>query len=142
MAPSAGTGYARVTSVGAPLSYEAALSCAMRMWFPNGSRRPTSMPYGCSTGSWVNSTQAVEADIEADVRDTAPGRAQEEHRALDAPPLQIAMRRFAERRPERPDEMRLGHFGNPRQPWDAERLRKSTVHGIPGPEQPPITRLY
>ena len=29
---------------------------ATRMWLPNGSRRPKSTPYGCSVGSWVNST--------------------------------------------------------------------------------------
>ena len=32
------------------------LICAIRMWFPDGSRKPASTPYGCSVGSWVNST--------------------------------------------------------------------------------------
>src|SRR5215831_15057531 len=34
-------------------------------------------------------TQAGEADIEADIGDAALGLPQKEHRALDAPPLQI-----------------------------------------------------
>src|SRR6266480_2890457 len=51
--------------------------------------------------------EAVEADVEADVGDAAPGLAQHEHRALDAPALQIAMRSLAERGAEGADEMSL-----------------------------------
>ena len=32
------------------------LRSIIRNWFPDGSRRPASRPYGCSVGSWVNST--------------------------------------------------------------------------------------
>src|SRR5919108_6596572 len=31
-------------------------ACIMRIWFPDGSRKPASIPYGCSIGSCVNST--------------------------------------------------------------------------------------
>src|SRR5918912_1243655 len=51
--------------------------------------------------------EAREADVEADVADAAVGLAQEEHRALDAPPLEVAMRRLAEGGAEGPDEVRL-----------------------------------
>ena len=40
--------------------------------------------------------EAVEADVEADIGDAAIGRSQQEHRALDAPALQVAVRRLAE----------------------------------------------
>ena len=37
-----------------PRSY--AVACEKRMWLPNGSRSPQSMPYGRSVGSSLNST--------------------------------------------------------------------------------------
>src|SRR3954452_14178640 len=46
--------------------------------------------------------EAREADVEADLGDAAVGLAQQEHRPLDAPALQVAVRRLAERRAERP----------------------------------------
>src|SRR5215212_7690220 len=52
--------------------------------------------------------QAGEADVEADLGDAAVGVAQQRHRALDAPALQIAVRRLAERLAEGADEVRLG----------------------------------
>src|SRR5512134_2488143 len=30
--------------------------CTIRIWLPDGSRKPASMPYGCSVGSCWNST--------------------------------------------------------------------------------------
>src|SRR5690349_16910070 len=53
--------------------------------------------------------EAEEADVERDLRDAAVGLAQEEHRALDAAALQVAVRSLAERRLERADEVRLRH---------------------------------
>src|SRR4051812_44518053 len=44
--------------------------------------------------------QAGEADVEADVRDAAVALHEQEHRPLDAPALQVAVRRLAERRAE------------------------------------------
>src|SRR4051812_39292382 len=50
--------------------------------------------------------KAREADVHADLGDLAFRGAEEEHRALDAPPLQIPMRRLAEGVAERAAEMR------------------------------------
>src|SRR6476620_2565101 len=44
--------------------------------------------------------EAPEADVEADLGHAAAGLAQQEHRPLDAPSLQVAVRRLAERRLE------------------------------------------
>src|SRR6476660_8462803 len=41
--------------------------------------------------------QAREADVEADLGHAAVGLHEQEHRALDAPALQVAVRRLAER---------------------------------------------
>src|SRR3954451_5977615 len=51
--------------------------------------------------------EAPEADVDGDLGHAAVGLAQQEHRALDAPALQVAMRRLPERGAERPDEVRL-----------------------------------
>src|SRR2546423_4098028 len=40
--------------------------------------------------------QAGKSDVEADVGDAAVGLAQQEHRALNPPPLQVTVRRLAE----------------------------------------------
>src|SRR3954470_20317169 len=52
--------------------------------------------------------EAREADVEADLGHAAVGLAEQEHRALDAAALEVAVRGLAERRPERADEVRLG----------------------------------
>src|SRR5215471_15263011 len=49
-------------------------------------------------------SEAAETDVEADVRHAPIGRSQQEHRALDAPALQITVRCLAERVAERADE--------------------------------------
>src|SRR4051812_44248672 len=49
--------------------------------------------------------EAREPDVEADVGDGAVGLAEQEHRPLDAAALEVAVRRLAERRPERADEV-------------------------------------
>jgi len=95
----------------------------MRMLLPKGSRRAQSIPYGRSVGSSVNSTV---------------GLPQQEHSALDAAALQVAVRRFAERSPERAREMRLRHMGDPGHGRDVQRLRVSAVHRVPGPEHPAV----
>ena len=59
-------------------------------------------------------SQAGEADVEADVGDAAVGLAQQEHRALDPPPLQVAVGRLAEHGPEAAAEVRLARRGRPR----------------------------
>src|SRR5262245_11144078 len=45
-------------------------------------------------------SHAREADVEADLRDAALALAEQEHRALDPPALQVPVRRLAERRAE------------------------------------------
>src|SRR3954470_5295781 len=67
--------------------------------------------------------EAAEPDLEADVAHRAVRLAQQEHRALDAAALEVAVRRLAERRAERADEVRLGDGGEPRQRRDVERAR-------------------
>src|SRR6476620_2280938 len=56
--------------------------------------------------------QAGEADVEADVGHAAVGLAEQEHRALDPPPLQIAVRCLSEHTPEAADEMRRRHVSD------------------------------
>src|SRR5467141_4097250 len=51
--------------------------------------------------------QAVEANVEADVRHAAVGHPQEEHRPLDPAALKVAVRRLGEGRAKGSDEMRL-----------------------------------
>src|SRR3954469_11249526 len=79
--------------------------------------------------------QAGEADVEADVGHAAVGLDEQEHRPLDAPALEVAVRRLAERRPERPDEVRLGDVGDPRERGYVERLRVAAVHRVAGAQQ-------
>src|SRR4029078_10809367 len=59
--------------------------------------------------------EAGEAHIEADIGHASIRLAQEEHRPLDAPPLQVAVRGLAEDRPKAADEVRfrdVGHRGH------------------------------
>src|SRR3712207_310032 len=55
--------------------------------------------------------EAREADVEADVGDAAVGGPQQEHGALDAPALEVAVRRLAEGRAGGADEVRLRGVG-------------------------------
>jgi hypothetical protein len=86
--------------------------------------------------------QACEADFEADVGHAMVGCAQEEHRPFDAAALQVAMGRFAERRPEGATEVRLGNLRNPREARDVERLPKVAVHCVPRAEHPAIALFH
>jgi hypothetical protein len=86
--------------------------------------------------------QAGEADIEADVGHAAVGGTQEEHRPFDTAALQVAMRRFAERRMKRATEVRLGHLRNPREARDVEWLPKVAVHRVPSAEHPTIALFH
>src|ERR1700736_165534 len=89
----------------------------------------------------TESAQAREADVEADVRHGSVGLAQHEHRSLDTPPLEIAVRRLSECRFEGPDEVRFGNAGDPRQVRDVERLRVLAVHGVSCPEHAAVDLL-
>src|SRR3954447_3110275 len=85
--------------------------------------------------------EAGEADVEADVRDAVVGRAQQEHRPLDAAALEVAVRRLAERRSERADEVRLADVGDPRERGDVEGLRVRAVHRVAGAQQAAVLLL-
>ena len=85
--------------------------------------------------------QAVEADVEADVGDAAVGLAQQEHRALHTPPLQVTMRRLPEDGAEGADEVRLGDIGHRGHGADVERLGVGAVHGVAGAQQAPVQVL-
>ena len=85
--------------------------------------------------------QAVEADVEADVGDAAVGLAQQEHRALDPPPLQVAVRRLPEDGAEAAAEVRLGDVGHRGDGANVERLGVGAVHGVAGAQQAPVQVL-
>jgi len=76
--------------------------------------------------------QAREADVEADVGDAAVSLAQQEHRALHPPPLQVTVRRLPEGGAEAADEVRLGEVGHRGDGADIERLGVGAVHGVAG----------
>src|SRR3954471_20225839 len=82
-----------------------------------------------------------EADVEADLGDAPVGLAQEEHRALDPAALEVAVRRLAERRPERADEVRLRDVRDARQARHVERLRLGAAHRVAGAQHPAVGLL-
>jgi hypothetical protein len=86
--------------------------------------------------------QTAETHVEANVRYTPIRGTQEKHRALDAPALEIAMRRLAERRAEGADEVRLGYVPDPRKFWNAKRFRKRAIHGVPCAQHSAIGLFY
>jgi hypothetical protein len=86
--------------------------------------------------------QAAETDVEANIRYVPIRRAQKKHRALDAPPQEIAMRGLAERSAEGTDEMRLGYFRNSRESWNTEQFRERAIHRIPRAQHPAITLFH
>ena len=85
--------------------------------------------------------QAGEADVEADVGDAAVGLAQQEHRALHPPPLQVAVRRLPEDGAEAAAEVRLGDVGHRGHGADVERLGVGAVHGVAGAQQASVQIL-
>src|SRR5881396_203135 len=85
--------------------------------------------------------QAHEADVEADVGDAAVGFAEEEHRALYPPPLQVSVRRLSEHRAEAADEVRLGDIGHRGHGADVERQGVGAIHGVAGAQQAPVQLL-
>src|SRR6185369_6052369 len=86
----------------------------------------------------AESAQAGEAHVEADVGDAAVRLAEEEHRALDAPPLQVAVRRLPEDGAEAAAEMRLGDVRHGGHGADIERLGVGAVHGVASAKEAPV----
>src|SRR4051812_6279731 len=82
--------------------------------------------------------EAGEPHVEADLGHTAIGLAQQVHRPLDPAPLQVAMRRLAERLLERAAEMRLAHQRDAGGARDVERPGVVAVHRVASAEQPAV----
>src|SRR3954451_8889214 len=85
--------------------------------------------------------EAGEADLEADLGDAVVGRAQQEHRALDAAALQVAVWRLAEGGAEGADEVRLADVGDLGERRDVERARVRAVHRVAGAQQAAVLVL-
>src|ERR687898_1406347 len=85
--------------------------------------------------------QAGEADVEADLSDAAVALPEQEHRALDPAPLQVAVRRLSEGGAEDPYEMRLRDVGDLRQRRDVERPRIVAVHRVARPQHAAVRLL-
>src|SRR5215472_3815664 len=86
--------------------------------------------------------QAAEPDIEADVGHAEVGLTQEEHRALHATALQVAVRRLAKGRSEGADKVCLGGVGYPGEGGDVERLGVGAVDGVTSAQHPAVGLLY
>jgi hypothetical protein len=82
--------------------------------------------------------QAGKSHIQANVGDTSVGRAQQEHRPLDTPSLEIAVWGFGKRGTEGPDEVCLGDPRDPGQGGDVERFGVIAIHCIARTEHPAI----
>src|SRR2546423_1845497 len=76
--------------------------------------------------------QAHEADVEAYIGDGTFCLAQQEHRPLDTPALEVSVRRLAEGGSEGPDEVRLRHVRHRRQRGNVKRLGVGAVDRIAG----------
>src|SRR5215213_6126051 len=73
---------------------------------------------------------AREPDLQADLAHAKLGLSEHEHRPLDPPALEVAVRRLAERGPEGADEVGLGYVRDPGERRDAEQLRVVAVHRV------------
>jgi len=85
--------------------------------------------------------KAREPDVEADVGDAAVGLAEQEHRALDPPPLQVAVGRLPEGRAKGADEVGVRDMRDLGQARDVKRLGVGAVDGVPGPQQAAVQLL-
>src|SRR5713101_6194479 len=90
----------------------------------------------------AESAEAREAGVEANVGHASVGLAQHEHGALDAPALEVAMRRLAEGRLEGPDEVGLGHARHLGEVGDVERVGVRAIDGVTRAQHPAIQLLY
>src|SRR5438128_2406736 len=85
--------------------------------------------------------EAVEADVETNVGDASLGLAQLEHRPLDPPALEVAVRRLAEGPTERPYEVGLGDARDLGEIGDVERVGVRTVDRVSCPQHAAIRLL-
>src|SRR5438552_5871180 len=86
-------------------------------------------------------TQAVEADVEADLGDRTRGLTQELHRTLDAAALQVAVRRLAEGGAELAAEVRRGYVRDARERLHVERRGEGAVDRVARAEHATVTVL-
>jgi hypothetical protein len=82
--------------------------------------------------------QASETDSKADVGDSAVSLTQQKHRALDPPPLQIAMGHLAEDRAEAAAEVGRRDVGHRSHGAHVERPGIVAIHRVSGTQQAPI----
>ena len=80
----------------------------------------------------------MKPDVEADLGDRAVALTEHEHRALDAPPLQVAVRGLTEGRPERADEVRLRDVRDSRERGNVERPPVVPVHRVACAKHAPV----
>src|SRR5207249_10444537 len=85
--------------------------------------------------------EAGEPDVHADVGDAAARLAQQEHGALHAPALEVAVGRLAESGAKRADEVRLGDARDLGQGGDVEGLGVGAVDRVAGAEHAPVPLL-
>src|SRR2546423_238896 len=74
--------------------------------------------------------EADEADVEADVGHRSVRFAQQLHRPLDPAPLEVAVRRLAERGAELPAEVSRRGVRDACERGNVERLGERTIHGV------------
>ena len=99
-----------------------------------GARRfADNSPEGSAVGP-----KAGETDREADVGDGAVSLTQQEHRALNSPPLQVAVGRLAEDGAETAAEVGWRDVGHRSDRSHVERLGVGTIHCVSGAEQAPV----
>jgi hypothetical protein len=86
-------------------------------------------------------SKAREADIEADVSDASVRLAEQEHRPLDPPSLEVPVRCLPERGAEASAEVELREVGDGGHGADVQGLRVGAVHGVAGAQQAPVQVL-
>ena len=89
----------------------------------------------------AESAEARKPDIEANIGHAPVGFSQQEHRALDPTPLEVAVRGLAKRGAKGADEMCFRDASKPGQIGNVKRLRIRTIHRVAGPKHPPIDFL-
>jgi len=106
---------------------------------------PRAVPGWCLSHDRVEGaaecSQTGEADTEADVGHAPIGLAEQEHRALDPPPLEVPVRPLAEHCVEAADEVRGRDVHDGGHGPYVKRLGVGAIHRVAGPEQAPVEVL-
>jgi hypothetical protein len=99
-------------------------------------RLPDDLPEGAA-----KSSGAAEPDVEADVSYRTLALAQQKHRTLDSPPLQVAMWRFSEHGAKAAAEMGGRNVGHCRHRAHVEWPGEGAIHSVTGAQQSPVEFL-